>query len=88
MVEGIIDDTFFRLALMLFEIGLQLGLGLIRVNDKFLPGSKRQFANIAIRGVRSAPDEADDSELAVVHGHIMAARCCGVKLALKKLGPE
>ena len=88
VVERIVDSALFRPALMLFEIGLQLGFSLIRINDKFLPGSKRELANIAIRSVRSAPDEANDSELAAGHGDMMAVRSCGVKLVFKKLGPE
>ena len=85
MLKSVIDGTLFRLALMLLEIGLQLGFGLIRIYYKFLAGSERQFANIAIRGVRSAPDEPDDSEPAVGHGDIMAVRCCGVKSGLDEL---
>jgi len=87
MGKSVVDGALFRPALMLFKIGLQLGFGLIRVNNKFLPGSECQFANIAICGVRSAPDEADDSELAVGHGDIMAARSGGVKSGVK-LGPK
>ncbi|MGB0102736.1 MAG: hypothetical protein WBP51_00930 [Candidatus Sulfotelmatobacter sp.] len=73
MIKSVIDGALFGPALMLLEIGLQLGFGLIRINYKFLSGSECQLANIAIRSVRSAPDEADDSELAVGHGDIMAA---------------
>jgi hypothetical protein len=35
MVEGVVDGTFLRPALMLFEIGLQLRFGFIGVRDKF-----------------------------------------------------
>jgi len=86
VVKGVIDGALLGPALMLLEVGLQLGFGLIGINYKFLPGSKCQFANIAIRSVRSAPDEANDFELAVGHADIMAARCGGVKLGLRELG--
>jgi len=88
VVEGIVDGALLGPAHMLLEIGLQLGFRLIGVDNKFLPGSECQFANIAIRSVRSAPDEADDSELAVGHADIMAARCSGVKSGVKSVSNE
>lgn len=86
VLKSVVDRALLGLALMLLEIGLQLGFRFIGVHNKFLPGSERQFANITIRSVRSAPDEADDSELAVGHADIMAARCCGVKSSVRELG--
>jgi hypothetical protein len=85
VVEGVVDGTFLGPALMFFEIGLELSFGFIGVDDKFPPGSEGQFTNIAVRSVRSAPDEPDDSEPAVGHGDMMAARCCGVKSGLDEL---
>jgi hypothetical protein len=79
VVKGVIDGALLGPALMLLEVGLQLGFGLIGINYKFLPGSKCQFANIAIRSVRSAPDESDNSEPSVRHGDIMAGRARRVK---------
>jgi hypothetical protein len=35
VVEGIVDGTLLGTALMLFKIGLQLGLGLFGVGDQF-----------------------------------------------------
>jgi hypothetical protein len=35
VVEGLVDGTLLRPALMLFKIGLQLGFGLIGVGNKF-----------------------------------------------------
>jgi hypothetical protein len=61
VVEGIINGTLFWLALMLVEIRLQLLFGFVRVSYKFPPRPERQFANVAIRSVRSAPDEPYDS---------------------------
>jgi hypothetical protein len=75
VVECVIDRTLLWLALMLVEISLQLLFGFVSVGYKFSPRSERQPANIAIRGVRSATDESDDSELPVRHNHIIAGRC-------------
>jgi hypothetical protein len=72
VVERVIDRTLLWLAFMLIEISLQLLFGFVRIGYKFSPGPERQFANIAIRGVRSAADESDDPELAVRHQHIIA----------------
>jgi hypothetical protein len=38
--EGVVDGALLRPALMLFEIGLQLGFGFIGVRYKFLSGAK------------------------------------------------
>ena len=83
MLKSVVDRALLGSALMLLEIGLQLGFRFIGVDNKFPPGSECQFANIAIRSVRRAPDEADDSELAVGHADIMAARCSGVKFGVR-----
>jgi hypothetical protein len=72
VVERVIDRTLLRLALMLLEISLQLLFGFVRVSYKFPPRPECQLANIAIRGVRRAPDESDDSELPLRHNNIIA----------------
>lgn len=79
MAEGVVDSAFLGPALMLVEIGLELGFGLNGVGYKLSLSAKRQFANVAECRARSASDESDDSELAVGHGDMMAVRCCGVK---------
>jgi hypothetical protein len=68
VVESVVDCALFRPALMLFEVGLQLRFGLIGVRYKFPSRPECQFANVAIRSVRSAPDESDNSEPSVRHG--------------------
>jgi hypothetical protein len=60
VVERGIDRTPFRPALVLVEIGLKLLFGFVGVGYKFPPRPECKFANIAIRCVRSAPDESDD----------------------------
>jgi hypothetical protein len=79
VVERVANSTLLGPALMLVEIGLKLSFSLNGVGYKLPLSAKRQFANVAKRRARSASDESDDSELAVRHGDMMAAPCCGVK---------
>src|ERR1700723_2460195 len=72
--ERIIHRVLFGHALVLVEIGLQLLLGLVGVDEKLLLRAEGQFADIAIRGAGSAPDESNDYELAIRHGRIMAGQ--------------
>jgi hypothetical protein len=70
VLERIIDGTLFWPAFMLIEIRLKLLFGLISVRYKFPSGPECQLANVAICGVRSAPDKSDDSEPPVWHDNI------------------
>ena len=83
--QRVVDGALFRLALMLVEIRLKLLFGFVSIRYKFRSCAECQFANIAIRGVRSAPDESDDSELPVRHNPIIAGHCYGVNW-LQRLG--
>jgi hypothetical protein len=78
VLERVIDRTLLWLALVLVEISLKLPFCFLSVDYKFPPRPERQFANIAIGGVRSAPNESDDSEPAVRHDSIIAGRGYGV----------
>jgi hypothetical protein len=70
--EGIVDGSFFWLALMLLEIGLQLLLGFDGVGYQLAVCPEGQFADIAVGSAGSAPDEPDDDEFTVRHRVIMA----------------
>ena len=72
--QRIVDRTLFGLAFVFVEVGLQLKLGLIGVNEKLLSSPKRQAADVAIGKAGRGPDEAGDLETPVRHGSIMA-RC-------------
>jgi hypothetical protein len=82
VVERIVDSALLWPALVFFEIGLQLRFGFIGIGYEFPARPECQSANVAIRSVRSAPDESDDSELSVRHGDIMAVCSGRVKFVL------
>lgn len=79
LCQCVVDRALLWLALMLFEIGLQLELGLIGVQQKLLSRTKRQSAKIAIGHARRDPDKSGDSHISVRHGNIMALRRKRVK---------
>jgi hypothetical protein len=67
VAERLIDRALFWLALMFLEVRLKLRFGFVSVSDKFPPRPEGQPANIAIGGVRCAPDESDYFEFSVWH---------------------
>ena len=72
LCQRVVDGAFFRFALMLLEVRLELLLGLVRVGYKFTLRAEGQFADIAIGSAGSAANKSDDDELAVRHRDIMA----------------
>jgi hypothetical protein len=70
--QRVVDGTLFGLALMPVEIGLQLKLGLVLVQQEFLPRPERQSADIAKGHAGRASDESNNFESSVWHGSIMA----------------
>ena len=77
--KRLIHRAFFRLALVLLEIRLQLLLGFHGVGDKFTLRAEGQFADVAVGGAGSASNEADNNEFTVWHRDIMAGVITGVK---------
>jgi hypothetical protein len=68
---------------MFFEIGLQLLLGFVGVQEELLPGAEGETAEIAIGHAGCGPDESYDPEISVRHRTIIAGRLGAVNL----LGP-
>jgi hypothetical protein len=79
VIERVVHRSRFRTALVLIEISLQLLLGFVSVQQKFLARAERQSANIAIGCAGSGSNEAHDPEGSVGHDHIMA----GVESSVK-----
>lgn len=65
--QRVVDGALLWLALMLVEIGLQLELGLIGIQQKLLSRAKREPAKIAITHAGRDPNESDDSQIAISH---------------------
>jgi hypothetical protein len=78
VLQRVVDRALLGLALVLVEIGLQLKLGFVLVQQEFLPGPKRESADIAKRYAGRAPDESNNFETSVWHGYIMASCSYGV----------
>ena len=75
MAQGLVHRAGFRLALMLFEVGLQLQPGFFVIDEEFLPRAKHQLAHIAIGHAGRRSDEACDLQVPLRHAVIMAADC-------------
>jgi hypothetical protein len=58
--QRVVDRALLWLALMLLEIGLQLELGLVGVQQKLLSRAKREPTKIAITHAGRGPDEPND----------------------------
>jgi hypothetical protein len=67
---------------MLVEVGLQLLPGFIGIQHKLLPRAKGQPAKVAVSITGRSSNKANDPEIPVSHGNIMAVRQEGVKLGL------
>lgn len=83
--ERLIHRSYFRLALVLLKIRLQLLLGFDGVSDEPTRRAKGQFADVAVCRAGSASDEAHDNEFAVRHRDIMAGVIIGVKCFRQEL---
>lgn len=89
--EHVVDGAFFRPAFVFFKVGLKLLFGPIGIEQKFLAGTERQPADVAIRRTWRGADKPHDDELSVRHSSIMASRAtssqinavlCGSKIGL------
>src|SRR5215831_20450790 len=88
VLQRIIDRLAFRLAFVLLEVGLQLLLGLGRVQQKLLPRAKSQAADIAVRQARRLADESCDLQVALRHLVMMAKRWPPVKCAVRPVSVQ
>jgi len=79
VAQSVVDRAFFGLALVLVEIFLELLLGFVEINQKFLPRAEGEAADVAIGQTWGAADEPDELESALRHPVIMAGRQEGVK---------
>jgi hypothetical protein len=57
---------------MLVKVGLELLFGFVGVNQKLASRPEDQFAEIAIRSARGAPDESCYLEIPVRHRNMIA----------------
>jgi len=57
---------------MLVKIGTKLLLGLVAIEQKFLPGPESQPANVAVRYAGGGADEPYDLEIPFWHGSIVS----------------
>jgi hypothetical protein len=57
---------------MLLKVCHELLPGFVAIEKKFLPGSKRKAANIAVRHTRRFPNESDDLKVPLCHSDIVA----------------
>jgi hypothetical protein len=72
VLERVINRLWLRFTLVFFEVGLELLLGLVEVEKKFLARAEGQAANVAISHAGDLADEAGDLEVAIGHSNIMA----------------
>jgi len=57
---------------MLVKIGLELLLGFLAVEQKFLPGPESQPADVAVRDAGGGADEPYDLKIPFWHGSIVS----------------
>ena len=72
MLQGVINQAGFRLALMLFEIALQLLPGFVSVLKKLLPRSESQSTDVAVGDAGCCANESHDPKVALRHRSIVA----------------
>jgi hypothetical protein len=58
MRQGIVDCARLGLTLVLFEVGEKLLLGFFAIEQKFLPSSESQAANVAIGDAGGGSNES------------------------------
>lgn len=81
MRQRVVDGALLRLALVLLKIGPQLEFGLIGIQQKLLPGTECQPAEIAIGQAGCNPDKTGDFQISIWHGNMMARRRNRVKFS-------
>jgi hypothetical protein len=72
VIQDILNGPFFRLALMLLEIGLELVFRFISVDEKLGTRAEHELTDVAVCHAGSAADESYDLEISVCHGNIIA----------------
>jgi hypothetical protein len=67
--QGFIHDRLLRLALVLFKVGSQLGLGLVDIQEVFLSCAKSQPADITVGNAGRDTNKTDNLQIAFCHVH-------------------